>query len=364
MGSRHSKANKSNPTTPSKRRTSSRHTPRTPTSATTPRYLPRTPTTTPTRYTKLLKPEPSPEPPLATFTLNIEALAPLQSTYFIAPNEIVPIRPIDSSYLRTEMSNWCGQPVLVKSVDSSKTAAEQDVMRQKLTAEITSMTRMSHPNIVQFLGFSTTPANDLCCVTEYVEGRTLRHLLNTPKAFAKLCWSSSKLSLAIDIASALAAMHALKPTLIHRNVKASKVLLTNRHVAKLSGFGAARDQTFEYDMTSGVSDLQWSAPELLMDGEDYNEKIDVYAFGMLLTEIDTGDIPFATEMATMKQAELAMKLAAGAIRPKLSPSCPMRIQKIALSCLQHDKHLRPSIAIVLRHLQQVQLSTLAARGQK
>ncbi|KDO26317.1 TKL protein kinase [Saprolegnia parasitica CBS 223.65] len=251
------------------------------------------------------------------------------------------------------MSNWCGQPVLVKSVDSTKPAAEQDVMRQKLTAEITSMARMTHPNIVAFLGFSMTPTNELCCVTEYVEGRTLRHLLSTPKAFAKLCWSSSKLSLAMDIASALAAMHALKPTLIHRNVKASK-----------TGFGAARDQTFEYDMTSGVSDLQWSAPELLMDGEDYNEKVDVYAFGMLLTEIDTGEIPFATEMASMKQAELAMKLAAGAIRPKLSSSCPMRIQKIALSCLQHDKHLRPTIATILRHLQQVQLSTLVPSSSR
>ncbi|OQS03751.1 kinase [Thraustotheca clavata] len=270
-----------------------------------------------------------------------EALEPLKDTYWINPDDVTRIRSVNSNYMKTEMGNLNGHPVLIKSFDLSKSEEEINKTRKMLISEITSMTRISHPNIVKFLGFNITSEYGLCCITEYMDGKTLRHLLDNPRQASKLTWAKEKISIAIDIASALAYMHSLKPVLIHRNVKAAKILLTSKKTAKLSGFGAARDRTFEYEMTTGVGDMQWSAPELLLDGEDYTEQVDVYSFGVVLTELDTGSVPFMDEMATMTKAEITMKLVTGSLRPKLSPECPEVIVRIVKQCLQQDPLLRP-----------------------
>ncbi|EQC33969.1 TKL protein kinase [Saprolegnia diclina VS20] len=283
-----------------------------------------------------------------------DELVPLKNTYWINADDVTRIRSVNSNYMKTEMGNLNGHPVLIKSFDLTKSQEEINKTRKMLISEVTSMTRISHPNIVKFLGFNITPDYGLCCISEYMDGKTLRHLLDNPRQASKLTWANEKISIAIDIASALAYMHSLKPVLIHRNVKAAKILLTSKKTAKLSGFGAARDRTFEYEMTTGVGDMQWSAPELLLDGEDYTEQVDVYSFGVVLTELDTGDVPFVEEMATMTKADITMKLVTGALRPKLSPECPPCIVRIVKQCLQQDPLLRPRSDKILELLKQAQ----------
>jgi len=283
-----------------------------------------------------------------------EALHPLGQTYWINKDDVTRIRSVNSNYMKTEMGNLNGHPVLIKSFDMTKGTEEINKTRKMLISEITSMTRISHPNIVKFIGFNITSEYGLSCITEYMDGKTLRHLLDNPRQAAKLTWANEKISIAIDIASALAYMHSLRPVLIHRNVKAAKILLTTKKVAKLSGFGAARDRTFEYEMTTGVGDMQWSAPELLLDGEDYTEQVDVYSFGVVLTELDTTLVPFVDEMATMTKADITMKLVTGSLRPKLSPDCPDVIARIVKQCLQQDPLLRPRSDKVLQMLRDAQ----------
>ncbi|OQR82374.1 protein kinase [Achlya hypogyna] len=282
-------------------------------------------------------------------------LEPLKAQFWIDPEDVIRVRSIPCNYMKTDLGNVNGQPVLIKYLDLSKSESDINKSRKMLMSEISSMTRIDHTNVVKFLGFNFTPEFGLCCMTEYMEGKTLRHLLDNPHAAAKLSWPAEKISIAIDIASALAYMHSLKPVLIHRNVKASKILLSNKKIAKLSGFGVARDRTFEMEMTTGVGDMQWSAPELLLDGEDYTEQVDVYSFGVVLTELDTGAVPFVEEMATMNKAELTMKLATGSLRPQLSPECPACIVRIVKQCLQQDPHLRPRSDKVLEMLKQAQV---------
>ncbi|KDO17552.1 hypothetical protein SPRG_16784, partial [Saprolegnia parasitica CBS 223.65] len=88
--------------------------------------------------------------------------------------------------MKTEVGHWLGRPVLLKSVDTTRSDDEQARMRQRLTAEIQSMARMDHPNIVQFLGFYITPNRDVCCITEFAEGGTLRHLLDNRNVLERL----------------------------------------------------------------------------------------------------------------------------------------------------------------------------------
>ncbi|RHY29801.1 hypothetical protein DYB32_005796 [Aphanomyces invadans] len=259
--------------------------------------------------------------------------------------------------MKTEMGNLHGESVLLKSIDTAAPADTIVKSRKALVAEISSMARTHHPNIVGFKGFSISPEMGLVCISEYMESKTLRGLLDNPKQFAKLTWANEKINFAIDICSALVYMHQLKPTLIHRNVKASKVLLNrSRTKAKLSGFGASRDRSFEQEMTNKIGEIEWSAPELIMDDEDYTEKIDVYSFGVLLTELDTGALPYADIKDTMHATALTNKLVSGALRPKLSPECPAEIAKVVKHCLQQDPHIRPSSAKVLEMLKAAKAS--------
>ncbi|ETV71870.1 TKL protein kinase [Aphanomyces astaci] len=278
-------------------------------------------------------------------------LEPFKAKYWIDIEDLTIVRPIKSTYMKTEMGNLHGESVLVKSIDTAASTDEIAKSRKALVAEISSMARTQHPNIVGFKGFSISPDMGLVCISEYMESKTLRGLLDNPKQFAKLTWGNDKINYAIDICSALVYMHTLKPTLIHRNVKASKVLLDrSRSKAKLSGFGASRDRSFEQEMTNKIGQMEWSAPELIMDDEDYTEKIDVYSFGVLLTELDTGLLPFSDVKDTMHATTFTNKLVSGALRPKLSPECPAEIAKVVKYCLQQDPHIRPSSAKVLEML--------------
>ncbi|CAK4677089.1 hypothetical protein LEN26_005892 [Aphanomyces euteiches] len=283
-------------------------------------------------------------------------LEPLRHQFWLDPNDIVHTRSVPSTYMKTELGHYLGQPVLIKSLNFSASADDLKKNRKALVSEVRSMARIQHPNIVKFLGFFITQEHGLCCISEYMEGKTLRHLLNNKRQ--TLSWPKEKITIAMDIAAALVYMHSLNPRLIHRNIKAEKVLLTNRREAKLSGFGCARDRTFENTMTAGVGDIQWSAPELLQDGEDYDEKVDVYSFGVMLTELDTREIPFALEMETLPRADLTMKLVTGMLRPAVSPNCPPCIKRIVHQCLQHDASLRPTSERVLSMLRDARLELL------
>ncbi|OQR92927.1 protein kinase [Achlya hypogyna] len=277
-------------------------------------------------------------------------LEPYKKQFWLDSTDIVHTRIVPGSYMKTELGHYLGQPVLIKSLIFS--ASTEDLVKNKkaLVSEVRSMARLQHPNIVKFIGFYITEEHGLCCISEYMEGKTLRHLLDNKRV--NLSWAKEKISIALDICSALVYMHSLTPRLIHRNVRAEKVLLTNRREAKLSGFGFARDRTYENTMTAGVGEIQWSAPELLQDGEDYDEKVDVYSFGVVLTELDTREVPYQNEMQHTPTADLTMKLVTGMLRPTVSDDCPTCIKLIIRQCLQHDPALRPTSDKVLELLRE------------
>ncbi|OQR92448.1 tyrosyl-tRNA synthetase [Thraustotheca clavata] len=265
--------------------------------------------------------------------------------------------------MRTELGHYLGQPVLIKCLNFTSSAEDLAKNKKALVSEVRSMARLEHPNIVKFMGFYITEEHGLCCISEYMEGKTLRHLLSNKRI--NLTWEKEKISIAMDICSAIVYMHSLTPRLIHRNIRAEKVLLTNRREAKLSGFGCARDRTFENTMTAGVGEIQWSAPELLQDGEDYDEKVDVYSFGVLLTELDTREVPFEennNSNTNTRTADLTMKLVTGMLRPTVGPDCPACIKRIVRQCLQHDPALRPTSDKVLEQLREARQELMQVGG--
>ena len=103
--------------------------------------------------------------------------------------------------------------------------------KELVLREFNTMTKLHHPNIVQFLGYIDNP---FIIVMEYIPKGDL--LTNIPKLS-----KSQKMNIMKDILKGLVYIHNRKPfSLIHRDIKPTNILLTNSKVAKITDFGLSK----------------------------------------------------------------------------------------------------------------------------
>jgi tRNA A-37 threonylcarbamoyl transferase component Bud32/cbb3-type cytochrome oxidase subunit 3 len=236
--------------------------------------------------------------------------------------------------------------VLKKLLNEKK--QELKVLEQ-FAKEIHLAASMEHPNIVRFIGLAWRTLPDLCIVSEYMQKGDLMDYLSSRHA-KKLTWKQEKLQIASDIANALVYLHSLQPAIIHRDLKSRNVLLNNQLHAKISNFGLSHERVqTNTSIATGVGTLLWTAPEILR-GETYTEKIDIYSFGVVLSEMDTCLPPYALndEIAVKKHTgknsmstEMLQMITKGTLTPRFSPKCPQELLFLAEKCLHIDPEKRP-----------------------
>ncbi|KAL3666678.1 hypothetical protein V7S43_008307 [Phytophthora oleae] len=224
-------------------------------------------------------------------------------------------------------------------------------------AEVKLMTGLSHPHIVRFVGVSWGSLTDLCVLTELMKGGDLRSLL---KGFEEQKHPQGidhdKIRIAYQIAQALTYLHSLSPIVIHRDLKSKNVLLTEDLDAKLTDFGASRERQ-EQTMTAGVGTMLWMAPEVMM-AEHYDEKADIFSFGVLLSELDLQSLPYAharIDAAGKKalDAVILQKVASGDLQVAFSPQCLASLVQLGNECVSLDPSARPSAPMVVFRLQTI-----------
>lgn len=147
--------------------------------------------------------------------------------------------------------------------------------------ELMVMSKVSHSNIVKFIGASMVPPN-LCFVMEICDC-SLHHVLHVEKP--KLT-DYTLIQMAVDIACALEYLHSLRPAIIHRDLKSLNVLRSFDGGLKLCDFGLVMVKH------SQAGTPAYMSPELFQN-KPFNKKVDVFAFGVLLWEIYTQEIPWA-----------------------------------------------------------------------
>ncbi|EGZ26654.1 hypothetical protein PHYSODRAFT_472133 [Phytophthora sojae] len=230
-------------------------------------------------------------------------------------------------------------------------------------AEVKLMATLNHERIVQFVGVAWDSLNDLCVLSEYMEGGDLRTLLkncenhNTPVGFDK-----SKATIALHVAHALTYLHSLSPPVLHRDLKSKNILLTAQLEAKLTDFGVSRERA-DYTMTGGVGSSRWMAPEVMM-GERYDDKADMFSFGVVLAELDQHALPYANAKDSNSDSGRAMPdlailqmVATGRLRIEFSSAAPKAIRELGMACVAIDPNDRPSASDAL-----YKLHTILARG--
>lgn len=214
-------------------------------------------------------------------------------------------------------------------------------------SELNLLATLSHPRILSLVGGCWDDQfTDLQIVLEYMDsGDLLSVLRRSPPT--ELTWESGKAAYCVQICEAVYYLHSLQPALIHRDIKSRNILVDSNKGAKLSDFGESRERTFAHTMTAGVGTARWVAPEIIL-GEDYSELADIFSLGVLLTELDTHQIPYQT--LGLDESMIVQQVAVGKLRPKVSDTCPEVIRRLAHECLQFDPALRPSAARVLQTL--------------
>ncbi|KAG6620160.1 TKL protein kinase [Phytophthora cinnamomi] len=230
-------------------------------------------------------------------------------------------------------------------------------------AEIQLMASFAHSNVLGLLGVAWNTLENMLLIMEYVERGDLQHVLQyhndrvlEEKVFDatnEFSWASHKGKIARDIACGLDYLHGLKPIVVHRDLKSKNVLIGESYEAKLSDFGVSRLRSGEETMTSGVGTPYWTAPEVLA-GYRYSEKADVYSLGVVLTELDTGELPFydarTSDGDKMETIHILSLVVSGKLQPSFTLDCPEDVRKLALACLNPKPECRPSAKEVTHEL--------------
>ncbi|XP_055962002.1 L-type lectin-domain containing receptor kinase S.4-like [Mercurialis annua] len=231
---------------------------------------------------------------------------------------------------------------------------------REFVSEIASIGRLRHRNLVQLLGWCRRK-EDFLLVYEYMANASLdRFLFDEPKFI--LNWDQ-RFKIIKDIASGLLYLHeGYEQVVIHRDIKASNVLLDTELTGKLGDFGLARlyEHGSNPNTTRVVGTLGYLAPEMPRTGKA-TASSDVYAFGAVLLEVACGRRPIepklsAEEMVLVDRVwEMVRQGKAGdVVDPRLNgvfnESEVMMVLKLGLMCSNNGPMGRPTMREVVKYL--------------
>ncbi|CAG9465309.1 unnamed protein product [Pedinophyceae sp. YPF-701] len=293
----------------------------------------------------------------------------LDPEWEIEPSELHVLEKIGQGEFGTVFkAKWRGSYVAVKVLNSSDQIALGD-----FRTEIGILRRVHHPNAVQMLG-ACTKKKPYMLVTEFVPGGSLADVFRMQGALTV----RRVVEIALDIARGMAYLHANSKSIIHRDLKPSNILIGGSYynrpdelafhtgIIKIGDFGLSKSLpvfdvetlTDAYQLTGGTGSYRYMAPEVFKH-EPYNNKVDVYSFGMILYQLVEGVVPYYGT----KPIQAAYDAAQRRYRPPwrvmhLLPKGAQTLKVVSESCWHEDPGMRPTFEQIIDALEEL-VATMA-----
>ncbi|KAG8785269.1 hypothetical protein FRC12_017792 [Ceratobasidium sp. 428] len=233
--------------------------------------------------------------------------------------------------------------VLRLSADSESTDSIQSKVLQHAARELHTWFKLSHPNVLPLLGLAEF-RHQIAVVAPWMKNGSLKEYLEQKRV--------DRWQMCSQVAAGLEHLH--KSGIVHGDIRAHNILVSDEGKPQITDFGLSKNLLFRTESSSFDSNrLRWLAPELIVRGEDSASASipgDVYALGMTVLEVLTGEKPY-DEYKSDVQVTMAVVQGTPPIRPPMiaiTTKVGDERWTILTECWNNRPELRPSARDVKR----------------
>lgn len=219
--------------------------------------------------------------------------------------------------------------------------------KARIINEVRLLERLHHANIISFHGsWVNREKEQVIFVTEMLSSGTLKSFINKVKVIR---WKIAK-RWAIQILKGLEYLHSQDPPIIHRDLKCDNIFINGATGdLRIGDLGLSTVISRKTKVLSVLGTPEFMAPELY--DENYDEKVDIYAFGMCLLEMFTKEVPYRE---CRNPAQIYKKVTNHIAPASLARVKSKEARDFIILCLgtlnsQTGQYDRPSASELLRH---------------
>lgn len=218
--------------------------------------------------------------------------------------------------------------------------------RNRIINEVKLLARLHHRNIISFHGsWVNRERQEVNFVTEILSSGTLKSFINKVQVIR---WKIAK-RWAVQILHGLEYLHAQEPPVIHRDLKCENIFINGTSGDLRIGDLGLSTVHRNGKLLSVLGTPEFMAPDMYED-KPYDEKVDIYAFGLCVLEIFTKEIPYSE---CSNPAQIYKKVSNGETPDVLSRLESKHAREFVELCLgykdEEGRYVRPSAAELLQH---------------